>query len=272
MEREYIGDLSKIANFYKLLYFPRIVKSHLHFAALLLCLSPAFAASEETEWLVAPYGWLPSVSVDQTFDDGSGSGGSGGGAEVLSKVDFVAMLHGEVARGNWGAMLDYIYISLADQVAYAPLPAIDIRIDSDLDIEVLELGAFYRLSGEDRGIDLLLGLRRIDIDLGIVIDRQNSPPLPLRVAPKIDDAFVGARYRLPLGERWDVSLRADYGFGDSDGTLNLLAGIGLRVNDTFGFKFGYRHATIEFEEEIDNSPETTDISLSGPFVGLLIRF
>ena len=248
------------------------MKSHLRFAVLCLCLSPALAAAAETEWLLAPYGWLPSVSVDQTFDDGSGSGGGGVGAEVLSKIDFVAMLHGEVARGNWGAMLDYIYISLADQLAYAPLPAIDIRIDSDLDIEVVELGAFYRLSGEDRGIDLLLGLRRIDIDLGIAIDRQNSPPLSLRVAPKIDDAFLGARYRLPFGERWDVSLRADYGFGDSDGTLNLLAGIGLRVNDTFGFKFGYRHATIEFEEEIDNSPETTDISLSGPFAGLLIRF
>ena len=137
---------------------------------------------------------------------------------------------------------------------------------------MLELGAFYRLSGEARGIDLLLGLRRIDVGLGIVIERRNQPPRPLQVAAKIDDAFLGARYRLPLGKRWDVSLRADYGFGDSDGTLNVIAGIGLRFNDSFGMKFGYRHSKIEFEVDVEGVPESTDISLSGPYVGLLFHF
>lgn len=240
--------------------------------ALLLCLAPAFAAAADTAWLVAPYGWLPSVSVNQGLDDGSDGGSGGGGAEVLSKIDFAAMLHAEVARGNWGAMLDYIYVSLADRVSYSPLPVIDFDIDSDLDIDVLELGGFYRLSGEARGIDLLLGLRSIDIDLGIVIDRQNQPLQLLQVTSDINDVFVGARYRLPLGKRWDFSLRADYGIGDSDGTLNLLAGIGLRFNDTFGFRFGYRHATIEFVEEVENLPKKTEISLSGPYVGVVFHF
>jgi hypothetical protein len=138
IEREYIGGREKIANFYKLLYFPRIVTTHQYFAALLLCLAPAFAAADQTEWLVAPYGWLPTVSVDQTFDDGSGGGAGGGGAEVLSKIDFAVMLRAEAARGHWGAMLDYIYVSLADQTTYSPLPAINIVIDGDLDLEVLE--------------------------------------------------------------------------------------------------------------------------------------
>jgi hypothetical protein len=239
-------------------------------AALALCLAPGLAAAD-TEWLLAPYGWLPSVSVDQTFDDSSG-GGSGGGTEVLSKIDFAVMLRAEVARGRWGAMLDYIYVSLADQTTYSPLPAINIDIDGNLDLEVVELGGFYRLSGECRGLDLLLGLRRIDVDLGIVLSRQGESPRPLTVAVEIDDAFIGARYRLPFGERWNATVRADYGFGDSDGTLNVIAGIGVQFSETVGMHAGYRYANIEFEGDLEGAREETGISLSGPFLGLSFRF
>ncbi len=271
-EGEYIGGLSIFANLYKLLYFRCIMRLQLCISALFLALLPVVTAAEDTEWLVAPYGWLPTVGVDQTLDDGSDGGTSGGGAEVLSKLDFAAMLHIEVARGRWGAMLDYIFVSLADQSSFSPLPAIDIGIDSDLDLGVLELGGLYRLSREASGVDLMLGLRRIDVDLGIVLNRQDQPQRPLQVAAEVDDVFLGARYRLPLGERCDISLRGDYGFGDSDGTLNFLGGIGLRFGETFGMKLGYRYANIEFEEEIEGTPESTAISLSGPFIGLLFYF
>lgn len=248
------------------------MKIYAPIAALLAGLVPGLAAAEETDWLLAPYGWLPTVSVDQSFDDGSGGGGGSGGAEVLSKIDFVAMLRAEVARGRWGAMLDYIYVSLADQTTFSPLPAIRIDIDGDLDLQVLELGGFYRGSNEAHGVDVLLGVRRIDVDLGLVLTRQGQPSRPLDIAAEVDDFFLGARYRLPFGERWDFTLRGDYGFGDSDGTVNLIAGIGAQFNDTFGMKFGYRHADIQFEADVEGAPETMEILLSGPFVGLLVRF
>jgi hypothetical protein len=270
MPREYIGRFATLANFYKLLYFRRAMKPYTRLTALALCLSPGLAAAD-TEWLIAPYGWLPSVSVDQTFDDGSG-GSSGGGAEVLSKLDLAVMLRTEAARGHWGAMFDYIYVSLTDRTSYSPLPAITIDIDGDLDLEVLEVGGFYRLSGEAHGLDLLLGLRRIDVDLGIVLSRQNQAQRPLQVATEIDDVYIGARYQLPLGERWHAGLRGDYGFGDSDGTLNVIAGIGVRFGETFGMNFGYRHATIAFEQVLEGVQEGTDISLSGPIVGMSFRF
>ncbi|MDH3758736.1 MAG: hypothetical protein OES93_12845 [Gammaproteobacteria bacterium] len=33
-------------------------------AALILSLAPALACADDVEWLVAPYGWLPSVTLD----------------------------------------------------------------------------------------------------------------------------------------------------------------------------------------------------------------
>ena len=268
-EREYIRGRSAFANIYKLLYFRRMMKVHVVLATVLSCLAPGLAAAD-TEWLVAPYGWLPSVSVDQGFDDGSG--GDGGGGEVISKIDFVAMLRVEAARGRWGAMLDYIYVSLADQTTLSPLPVISIDVDGDFDLEVVELGGFYRLRDDANSFDLIFGLRRIDVDLGIVLSRPLRPPQSLQVAAQIHDAFVGARYRLAFSQRWDISVRGDYGFGDSDGTLNVIAGLGLRFNDTFGLKFGYRYATIEFGQSIGDSPQETDISMSGPFIGLVLGF
>ena len=260
-----------MANFYKLLYFRRIMKPRMPLAVLTLCLAPGLAAAD-TEWLLAPYGWLPTVSVDQTFDDGSDGGSGEGDAEVLSKIDFAVMLRAEVARGHWGAMLDYIYVSLADQTTYSPLPGVNIGVGGDLDLEAVELAGFYRLAGESHGLDLLLGLRSIDIDLAVVLTRLDRPPRPLKIAAEIDDAFIGARYRLTFSERWHATLRADYGFGDSDGTLNVIAAVGVRFNQTVGMHAGYRYANIEFEQELEGEQEETDISLSGPFVGLVFRF
>ena len=238
---------------------------------LILLLAPALACGDDVEWLVAPYGWLPSVTLDQSFDDGSG-GEDGGSSEVLSKIDFAVMLRVEAAGDRWGAMLDYIYVSLADQSSISRPPVIDINIESDLDLDVLELGGFYRQSRESSNVDYLFGLRNINADIGIVSSPQNLPATTVGVSTQVTDVFFGARYRRSLGKHWDLALRGDYGFGDSDGTLNLLASIGLRFNKTIGLNVGYRHATIEFEEDVDGSRGETDISLSGPYVGLLFRF
>jgi len=80
----------------------------------------------------------------------------------------------------------------------------------------------------------------------------------------VTDVFFGARYLRRFGNRWVVIVRGDYGFGDSEGALNLLARVGLRLAGPFGLQLGYRHAVIEFEQDVNGIPETTEISLSGP--------
>ncbi|HSM30814.1 MAG TPA: hypothetical protein VK854_08955 [Woeseiaceae bacterium] len=236
-----------------------------------LSLVPTLASADGVQWLIAPYGWLPGVSVDQSFDDGSG-GEDGGGSEVLSKIDFAGMLRAEAAGTRWGAMLDYIYVSLADQASFSAPPFISIRIEGNLDLQVLEVGGFYRRSRENSDIDYLFGIRNINADIGIVSSRQNFPPATVDVNARVTDVYLGARYRRRLGSHWHLGVRGDYGFGDSDGTLNLMAVAGFQFNETFGLSFGYRYASIEFEEDVNGSQETTDIVLRGPFVGGTFRF
>jgi len=235
---------------------------------LLLAFAPALSSADGTDWLIAPYGWLPDISLDQSSDSSGGGGISG--SDLLSKVESVGMLRFEAARNRWGLTFDYISLSLADQTTLGDLLPID--IDSELDLDVIELGGFYRPSGEVAGVNYLMGLRQISVDKVILATPVIGPAQRLETIADVTDVFLGARYAHRIGDRWDFNLRGDYSFGDSEGTLNLLASVGLRVAGPFGLQLGYRHVVIEFEEDVGGAPETTEISLSGPYLGFVFRF
>jgi len=240
---------------------------------LILLLAPALSSAEGTDWLIAPYGWLPSVKVDQSVDTG------GGGPvinvdDLISKIDGVAMFRVEAARNRWGLTLDYIFLSLADQFTLDVPPPVSLNFDigSDLDLSLLEFGGYFRPSGEIEGINYLLGVRQIKFEMGLSITPTGGATQSLYTDTTVTDVFAGARYFHRLGERWMLNVRGDLSYGDSEGTLNLLASIGYRVAGPFRLKLGYRHMTIEFEDDYEGTPTTTAISLSGPYIGFAFRF
>ena len=82
--------------------------------------APTISSAAETEWLVAPYFWLPDVTLGQ-LSDGAGGGGTVSGSDLLDKIDAAGMIRVEAARGRWGVTLDYIFLALSDE-ATASLP------------------------------------------------------------------------------------------------------------------------------------------------------
>ena len=85
------------------------------------------------------------------------------------------------------------------------------------------------------------------------------------------DALVGVRYRIPLSERWLVSLRGDASFGGTDlmwstqGTVGWLFGA-KRSSAVF---IGYRYRYLEYEKADVFEVEKT---LSGFGLGVSIGF
>ena len=67
-------------------------------------------------------------------------------------------------------------------------------------------------------------------------------------------------------------MRGNVSFGDSVGTLNLLASVRYRVAGPFGLRLGYRCASIEIEDIVDSTPVPTEIALNGPYLGFAFRF
>ena len=242
-------------------------KTHL-FATLLLMMTPALAAADDTEWLVAPYLWLSDVTLDQS----SGVSGSISASDLLDKTDTAGMIRMEAARNRWGFTVDYIFLGLSEGIALPPSPP-NLNILVDLDISIVELAGFFRPSATDSGVDYLFGVRNINVDKTLLLTPSGGGPTRrFDSDPQFTDAFVGARFLHRFDDNWDLTLRGDLSFGDSEGTVNLLASVGYRFNKTFALNLGYRHLDIEFEENISGEVETTDITLSGPMLGFLFRF
>ncbi len=239
-------------------------------ATLLLMLAPALAVADDAEWLVAPYLWLSDVTLDQS----SGPGGSISASDLLDKTDFAGMIRVEAARDRWGFSVDYIFLGLSESaVLTLPQSPPNFNVLVDLDISIVELGGFFRPSGTDSGVDYLFGVRNINVDKTLLVT-PNGGGVTQRFDSdsQFTDVFAGARFLHRFDENWDFALRGDLGFGDSEGTVNLLTSVGYRFNATFALNLGYRHLAIEFEDDVDGVNETTDIELSGPFLGFLFRF
>ena len=243
-------------------------------ACLLLSCLPSIVRAEAIDWLIAPYGWLPGISVDQAGEPGSGGGGGISGSDILEKTESVFMGRFEAARKRWGVSVDYITLGLADQetLTFGSPFDVSIDIDGDLDLDVAELAGFYRPTGEVAGINYLFGIRHIGVDQILLISPSFGEEQRIETNTDVTDIFIGARYLHRFSDRWGASVRGDVSFGDSEGTLNMLASVGYRVAGPFALQLGYRYATISFEEDVDSATLTTDITLDGPYLGFVFRF
>ena len=240
----------------------------------LLLLVPAVASADDIDWLVAPYGWLPSIGLERSGDSGGGGIGISSGSSLLDKTESFFKFRAEVARNRWGINLDYITISLTDQVVLSAPPPLSLSIDveTNLDLDVIELGGFYRPSGKIHGVNYLFGIRHIGADMTLFVMPSIGPAQRVDSDASVSDLYFGARYVHQISNRWTGSVRGDYSVGDSEGTLNLLASVSFDVAGPFALQGGYRHVVIEFKENEAGSPVTTEIELSGPYVGFVFRF
>ncbi len=247
-----------------------IGKMKLRVVALLIILAPLWSAASETEWLVAPYVWLTDVTLDQS----SGVSGGISASDLLDKSDSVGMIRVEAARNRWGLTLDYLWLGVSGGVSVPlPMPILGVNVLAELDLSIVEFGGFFRPSGKDSGIDYLFGVRSINVDKTLLVTPVSGGPTQrFDSNPNFTDVFGGVRYLHRFNDDWDLNLRGDYSFGDSEGTLNLLASLGYRFNGTFALNLGYRHLAIEFEDNANGAVESTDIEMSGPLLGFLFRF
>ena len=159
--------------------------------------------------------------------------------------------------------------------AVSSLPSLppNLNVLVGLDVSIVELGGFFRPSGTDSGVDYLFGVRNINVDKTLLLTPVSGGPTQrFDSDPQFTDVFAGARFLHRINDNWDMTLRGDLSFGDSEGTLNLLASVGYRFNSTFALNLGYRHMTIEYEDNVGGEIGTTDIEMSGPILGFVFRF
>ena len=235
------------------------------------------AVAQEWEWAVAPYVWASDTSVDVFVNNDPVFGADLSFSDLLDTLDMGFQLHVEGRRDKFGFFLDLTYLDVGETTTTPANPPLTggTVIDTDIDLTMIEAGGTYWPSGESQGLNLLLGVRVIDLGVDLII----TPPAPLpstRVQSSVTltDGFAGLRYVAPLGQRWILTLRGDAGAGDSDLTWNASAILGYQFgkNNRYNMLLGYRHLVIEFEDNVDGVRVEVEQTMSGPEVGFAFRF
>jgi hypothetical protein len=271
-------------NKFPALHYPRCTIAASMLAAIIgVGAAPQLANAEGIDWTIAPYLWAADVGLDVRINNDPVIGADVAFSDLVDKLDGAFMGHIEMSDGQYGAFFDAIYIDLADS-AVIPVgpggPIIgDLLVDTDLTLKLYELGGFYRMGSPDPGssaFDIVLGVRQVDVDqsLDIVLPGPGATPINRNLDVSETDIFAGARLIGLFSEKWHYKLRADYGGGGTEGTLNALAAVGYAFGKTglFSIDVGYRYLSIELKNESNGTVTETDLTLSGPLVGFIFTF
>jgi len=249
--------------------------------ALLIAVMPIAAPGAhagEWEWEIVPYAWLSDVGVDVSLNESDIADTTVDFSDIIDKADFGALLHFEGRKGRGGLFVDVVYLALSDDQTRsgdALIPA-GTMIDSELDQLVGEAGGIYRLTGDERGLELLYGVRVMELSLGIDIDFPEGSLIEDRSRSSDEtmlDGILGLRYGADISERWLWSIRGDIGAGDTDltwqGVLTFGAKLGKKGNKTL--YLGYRHLAWELKEGT-NGITDRKLKFTGPAVGFGFSF
>lgn len=205
-------------------------------------------------------------------------------ADVLDASDSLGALSGriEYGYGKFAGYFDGMYAKLGadDQSGPGGLAEYDVTLTQG----IIDFGLMYRIldteptgAGADNfrnmTLDLYAGARYNSLELEI-----DSATLGDRSASKSwFDPIIGAKYGLPLSERWVFKVNADIGgFGlESDFTWS--------TTGVFGYDFevlgvpatvmaGYRAISWDYSEGSGAEEFEYDIIQHGPIVGMNFRF
>jgi len=245
--------------------------------AVLIAGTPGVHAGE-WEWEIAPYIWFTDVRADVSLNETDILSETIDFSNIIDEADLGALVHFEGRNGRWGLFVDVVYLALSgEQTRSGDLVILaGTTIEVEIDQLIGELGGIYRLTGDDRVLDLLFGARVMDVSLDISLDFPAVSGLADRSRSSDEtlfDGFIGLRYGQDISDRWLWSIRGDVGAGDTDltwqGVLNLGVNFGKERGQTLFF--GYRHLAYEVEE--GNSGITKrEIAFSGPEVGYRFTF
>ena len=235
----------------------------------LIATSSTLRAANDVDWIVAPYLWLPTITVDFATprDDGGGTGGAGEDTfpDVLDELDGAFLGYVEAQGDRWGGSMNLLYLGLeSDEPFEAALTS------SDLDATIVDAAVVYSFDRvRFQGFELYGGLRYVDIGYEAGIDPTNPAlaPRTIDLRDSYADFLLGARWRDDFARRWGYALEADASTGGTEGTFSVCARLLYHMRRG-AWAFGWRY----LEGQIEPDRSRLDIELNGALVGYAFAF
>ncbi len=209
---------------------------------------------------IALYGWTTGINADLAVD-GLETSVDASFSDILDNLDNGAMVYYETRDGSTGFYLNYIYARVGDTVQ-RPLLEVDWQVKQS----IVEAGALLRKGNPQRPVDVILGLRYVDMDT----DLRLTPGGSGSVGDSWMDPVIGARYTVALSDKWNFAARGDIGglvFG-ADFSWSLSGLFRYRLSPQWDLGVGYRYLYLDR----DSDEFGFDGNMSGALVGFAYGF
>ncbi len=248
--------------------------------------SQAEGTSDDWQFAVTVYGWLPAIDGDLAVPADNGVSVGVNMSDILDALNFTFMGMFEADKGRWGIGTDLIYLDLGASknkakdftIGGVELPATaTAKVDLDITGWLWTVEGTYLVIDEpSHPMKLLAGARMLNLgtDVKWRIDGDiTGIPLPGRngsadVSDTIWDAIVGLKGRVNFGDegKWFVPYYVDVGTGDSDLTWQGMTGLG------YAFGWGDLVGVWRYLDYDSPSDNVDSISFNGAAVGVTFRF
>lgn len=220
---------------------------------------------EPFQWSITPYLWASETKVDLTLRDGLSGGDTISFDDLLDTLDTAIMVHFESGRGHWSGFADLTYLETSDTQQRTLF-----TVDTDSEQTVLDAAAAWWPAGVGSAFNLYGGVRYSSFDSRYRFRIDDRPAFDRRSSSDYYDALFGLRYRFELSQRWALLTRADFSFGDSEGTYLVQANLAWTVGKRGMNRLllGYQYKKADFRD----GDLRTNYRNYGPLAGFNFRF
>ena len=229
---------------------------------------PAVVESKSWEFDVVPYVWGAGIYGDLQIGTLPAQGIEASFSDIWSNLNIAGMLAFEARKGNWGVLVDAIYVDVSDTV---PTPDEVVYGSAEVSMQQQLYSALitYRIhDGEKTTVDLGWGARYFQIDSDLSLT--GGVAAGRAVSGKVDwwDWLAGVRFVGHPSKRWSLMAYADIGGGGSELTWEAIVAANFAFNKTVSLPFGYRYLSTDYQD----SNFGFDAAMQGPFLGVGFHF
>jgi len=245
-----------------------IASSTLRVTTLLLGLTALTAAHASAQWTITPYLWATDLGVDVAVFDETVVDQSIGFTELVDDLDMALQLRAEGQYGHFGVMADLFDVRLSMSSGPFGLPSgASATLDSHIRMTLFDIAGMFDPDGGPMGFTFFYGARILsqsaEIDASVQVDSSTAVPTSTDQSDTLVDALVGWRYTRMITSGWTLQTQGDVTTGGTKLTWSA-SGAVARSFGRYTVTAGYRHMSIEFEDE---PPAQIGMDMSGLVLG-----
>ncbi len=206
-------------------------------------------AGGEWRFRLTPYAWaagvsgefaqfgLPPVEVNDSFSD------------VMEHLDIGAMAAFEAWRGRYGIFADIMHVRMSGSGEVPGLLPVAVPVSASASSTTGMLAAQFRWLEDERGyLDVMGGLRHSSLKTEL----NAGAPVNVALSESVswNDPVVGVKGLRWISENTYLTGWAMLGgfAGGADTVIDLMAGVGYRLNDSTSLILAYRHLSVDYRE------------------------